>query len=88
MATIVLNVDTNINIDMLIAHICMLKGVNDVAIYNNELWREDIEAWKNWSDNDETNYLKSIPGFMESLDAASNEPIEECVPWEDIWDDI
>ncbi|MCL2039176.1 MAG: hypothetical protein FWG85_01960 [Bacteroidetes bacterium] len=31
-------------------------------------------------------YLSSIPGYMESLDAALNEPWEECIPIEDVFE--
>ena len=85
MQTLLLNVDSNININMLIAHINMLKGVNSVSISNEDMWKEDIEAWKDWSDADETNYLKSIPGFMELLDKEDKVPLEELsdvLEWE------
>jgi len=84
MQTLILNVDSNININMLIAHINMLKGVNSVSISNEDMWKEDIEAWKDWSDADETNYLKSIPGFMEKLDAELNDPNTEWFPIEEV----
>jgi hypothetical protein len=41
-------------------------------------WEEDVEAWKNWSDENEINYLKSIPGMWEKIEIAEAEPIENC----------
>ena len=80
MSTITLNVKSDLDVNMLIARISMLKGVENVSISNNEIWKEDIEAWKDWSDEDETNYLKSIPGVWKSIEEANKEPIGSGVP--------
>jgi hypothetical protein len=34
---------------------------------------------------DETDYLMSIPGMMEKIEAASNEPLSEGIPIEELW---
>ena len=38
-------------------------------------------------DND-TDYLTSIPGMVESIHASAAEPIENCTPVEEIWPDV
>lgn len=44
---------------------------------------------EDWKDIEETLYLSSIPGMVESILAAAAEPLEEGVSMEDInWDEI
>ena len=50
-----------------------------------QLLLEKMERGEYVSDNE---YLGSISGYMESLDEAAKEPWEECVPLDEIWDDI
>ena len=38
-------------------------------------------------DND-TDYLSSIPGMIDSIKAAAAEPLENCVPVTEIWPDV
>ena len=38
-------------------------------------------------DND-TIYLSSIPGMVESIHEGSDESIENCIPIEEIWPDV
>jgi hypothetical protein len=33
-------------------------------------------------------YLRSIPGMMESISEGCQTPINECIPIEDIWPDV
>ena len=37
---------------------------------------------------DDTDYLTSIPGMVESIKAAAAEPLENCVPVTEIWPDV
>ena len=47
---------------------------------------EKIEAGEYVSDDE---YLASIPGMMESIEAASNEPIKNGTPYsKDIWNEL
>ena len=69
MATITLDIDNDLDAKEVIKFISMLKGINKVSINDN---------WDNWSDLEETNYLRSIPGFMEALDEEDKVPLEEC----------
>ena len=41
-------------------------------------------AKEDWEAIQETLYLTSIPGMAESIIAAANTPIEECIPPEDL----
>jgi hypothetical protein len=50
-----------------------------------QLLLEKIERGEYVSDDE---YLSSIPGMMESLQAASDEPIENCIPIEELWPDV
>jgi len=38
-------------------------------------------------DND-TEYLSSIPGMIESIKTGSAEPLSECIPVSEIWPDV
>jgi len=46
--------------------------------------RGDVVAKEDWEAIQETLYLTSIPGMAESIIAAANTPIEECIPLEDL----
>ena len=46
---------------------------------------EKMEAGEYVSDNE---YLSSIPGYMEELDEALNEPWEECIPMEKVFENL
>jgi hypothetical protein len=82
MQTLLLNVNTELNTKELLYNISMLKGINEVKIV------DDLDDnWENWTDEEETNYLLSIPGFKEKLEKTINEPIEECIPIEEVWAD-
>ena len=37
---------------------------------------------------DDTDYLMSIPGMLEKIEAASNESISEGVPVSELWPDV
>ena len=37
---------------------------------------------------DDTDYLMSIPGMVEKIEAASNEPISNGVPVSELWSDV
>ena len=37
---------------------------------------------------DDTQYLESIPGMVESIKVASAEPLSECVPLSEVWPDV
>lgn len=39
---------------------------------------------EDWNSIQETMYLLSIPGMKESIIQAANEPIEECMSWEEL----
>ncbi len=43
-----------------------------------------VIAKQDWEAIQETLYLTSIPGMAESIIAAANTPIEECIPLEDL----
>ena len=51
-----------------------LKGKRNTAVI---LSKEDYEGLQ------ETLYLYSIPGLVESILEASNEPLDQCVEWTD-----
>ena len=88
MATITLDIDNNIDVSEIIATISDLKGINKVELKPKTKTQELLEKMDRGEYVSDDEYLRSIPGMMKKLDAASNEPIEECVLWEDIWDDI
>ena len=37
---------------------------------------------------DDSTYLSSIPGMMESVDEGVNTPLSDCVPLEKVWADV
>lgn len=43
-----------------------------------------IVSDEDWRSIQETLYLSSIPGMMESIIAGGNEPHEDCISWENI----
>jgi len=62
------------------------KIVSTKSKSKTQILLEKMERGEYVSDNE---YLASIPGFLEKLDEESrNEPWEECVPFEEIWDKI
>lgn len=71
-----LNIKSDLDMEQVIARISMIKGIESVSISKEDMWKEDIEAWKDWTDEDETNYLKSIPGMWEKILASQAEPLE------------
>ena len=83
MNTLIVNVQDNINIEQIINSISMLKGIEKVELNKTktQLLLEKMEAGEYVSDDE---YLGSIPGYMEELDAALNEPLEECVSIEEV----
>ncbi|MDR0936444.1 MAG: hypothetical protein LBM98_07195 [Oscillospiraceae bacterium] len=38
--------------------------------------------------DDDTDYLKSIPGMWESIEEGSRTPSSECIALEEIWPDV
>lgn len=53
-------------------------------VYNYILF----EKYKDILDMDDTTYLNSIPGMMESIDAAIAAPRTERIPLEEVWPDV
>lgn len=47
-----------------------------------------FEKYKDIHEMDDTTYLSSIPGMMESIDAAIAAPRSERVPLEEVWPDV
>lgn len=44
---------------------------------------------EDWNAIQETLYLQSIPGMMESINKGAAEPLEDCTPEEEIdWDEL
>ena len=37
---------------------------------------------------DDSTYLSSIPGMMESIQEGIATPLDECVPLEEVWPDV
>lgn len=37
---------------------------------------------------DDTTYLSSIPGMVESIDEGIKTPLSECIPLEKVWPDV
>ncbi|MCL2260004.1 MAG: hypothetical protein FWC15_01460 [Fibromonadales bacterium] len=37
---------------------------------------------------DDSTYLSSIPGMMDSIEEGVNTPLSECVPLEKVWADV
>lgn len=37
---------------------------------------------------DDSTYLASIPGMMDSIREGANTPTSECVPMEEVWPDV
>jgi hypothetical protein len=79
MATLILDIDNDLDKEQIIAHISMLKGINKVSIVDD---CNNCSAW------DETNYLCSIPEMRESIIEGMNTLLDECVPLEEIWPDV
>jgi hypothetical protein len=78
MSTLIVNIDNDIDKELIVKHISMLKGINNVAL---------IGDWNNWSDDDETNYLCSIPGMKKQLIEGMNTPLEDCISIEEVLPD-
>ena len=47
-----------------------------------------IVSQEEWSGLHETLFLSSIPGMVDSIKAASVEPLSECVPASEVWSDV
>ena len=90
MATITVSVESNLLADQIVSAISLFKGIKKIELKNDtpktetELLLEKMDRGEYVSDDE---YLRSIPGMMESIEEASREPIEECateIGWE--WD--
>ena len=77
MQTLLLNINSDLNTEELVRTISMLNGVNKVEIVD-----DTDDDWENWTDEEETNYLLSIPGMKEVLEDTSEERLAGCVPIE------
>lgn len=42
MATLIVNIDNNIDEKLIIEHISMLKGINSIKTFDEERWKEEI----------------------------------------------
>ena len=88
MTTIIVNVKDNLIANKIVDAISLFKGVENIELKNDttktktELLLEKIDRGEYVSDDE---YLASIPGMMESIEEASREPIEECVPIEEVF---
>jgi len=47
-----------------------------------------MEKYRAINEMDDATYLESIPGMMESIDAAIAAPKSEWVPLEEVWPDV
>ena len=77
MATLILDLDSNVDVEQLVSDISLMNGINKVSLL-------DDDDWDNWSDEDETNFLDAIPGMREKIIEGMNTPFEECVPIEEV----
>ena len=88
MATLIVNLENDINIEQVISNISLIKGIKNVELKNDkpktksQLLIEKMERGEYVSDDE---YLHSIPGFIEKLDEAAKTPFEECTPIEEVW---
>lgn len=54
----------------------LIKGRRNTAVILSE---------EDWGSMKEELYLKSIPGMWESIERASKEPLSECTPWREVF---
>jgi hypothetical protein len=85
MATLMVDVRNDLDIEKIMSAISTVEGVNTVAIRPKTQTDILIERMIAGEDIDDNEYFDSIPGMWESIEAASNEPKENWVPIEEVW---
>ena len=81
MNTLIVNLENDINVEQIISNISLLKGIKNVELKNTPpktKTQELLDKMDRGEYVSDDEYIRSIPGMMEIIDAASKQPLEEC----------
>jgi len=81
MATIMVDVSKDSEVENIMSAISLFNGVNKVLLRPKTQTDILIEKMLAGEDVDDNEYFDSIPGMWESIEAASKEPIENCTDY-------